>query len=384
MMEVLQNWKSIALAKPEWLFACALLFLLIPVFKRLRPAFAHTHTGIHKIRSSGWPGKLCMLAFSLMWIAFCVALAQPMLAHSEMHEYMDARDFVVGIDRSGSMFSADIESAPLRATIDNFEQSEKDNEKALRALFPTLYPYEPQDEKKVQKVEEGKVQRFQLARYAAFQFLKSRPKGDRAAMFTFDDDVYWSWPLGKDINVVLRKIGELSKESGGGTNFDGPSGGNTHIGAFQATLDQFDSLAKAKTRVIIFISDGDAGISAERHQYFVEQMKKEGQQIHIFALVCGAPTQVQNASTQSLRRLVEEVNPQDWKDSKGDAVDAVIWAGNGEAMQKAFDRISELEKSTIELEPVDVHKDVTGVFILLGALLGLGFIGASVVFRESF
>jgi len=384
MMEAIYNWQFIRFAEPVWLWLATGLILLIPMWKRLRPALAHTHTGMHKIRSSSWPTKVCLALFAGTWLAMTGAMMKPRLTHQEMHEYLETRDFVIGIDRSGSMYSADIESAELRSEIDNFEQGERDNETKLREKFPTLYPYPAEDPSKQQKVEAGKVQRFQLARYAAYQFLQSRPEGDRAAMFTFDDEPYWSWPLGKDIKVVLRKISELSKASGGGTNFDGPSGSNRQKGAFQATLEQFDSLGQAKTKVIVFISDGDAGINEERHQYFVDRMKAEGSNIHIFALVCGSPSQMTNSSTQSLRRLVEEVNPKDWRDAQGEAVDAVIWAGNGEAMKKAFDRISDLEKSTVELEAIESHKPVESAFVMLALVLGGLFLGLCYLFSESF
>lgn len=384
MMEAIHNWQLIRFAEPHWLWLAAALVLLLPLWKRLRPAMAHTNTGMHKIRSLGWPSKLCMLLLAVSWLAFTGAMAKPRLTHQQMREYLDARDFVIGIDRSGSMWATDIESAELRAEIDLFEQSERDEEKRLREQFPTLYPYEAEDPDKQRKVDPPKIMRFQLARYAAFQFLMSRPRGDRAALFTFDDEPYWAWPLGKDINVVLRKVNELSRESGGGTNFDGPSAWSRRKGAFQATIEQFQTLGKSRTKVVIFISDGDAGISEERHQYFVEQMKKDGQNVHIFALVCGGQGQLTNQATQSLRRLVEEVNPNDWRDARGEPVDAVIWTGSGEAMKKAFERISELEISTIELEAVESHKPIESAFILLGAIAGSIFIGLCFLFRESF
>ncbi|MDZ4833573.1 MAG: vWA domain-containing protein [Candidatus Melainabacteria bacterium] len=384
MMEAIYNWPLIRFAEPMWLWMAAALILLLPLWKRLRPAMAHTNTGMHKITSFGWPSKICMLLLALTWLAFTGAMAKPKLTHQQMREFLDARDFVIGMDRSGSMFTADIESKELQAEINAFEQGERDEEKKMRDKFPTLYPYEAEPEDKNAKKDDGKVMRFPLARYAAIQFLKSRPEGDRAALFTFDDEAYWAWPLGKDVNIVLRKVSELSRQSGGGTNFDGPSGSNRQKGAFQATLEQFDSLGKSKTQVIIFISDGDAGINEERHQYFVEQMRKDGRNIHIFALVCGAQTQLTNTATQSLRRLVEEVNPKDWKDVKGEPVDAVIWAGNGEAMKKAFDKINELEKSSIELEAVESQKPIESAFTLFGCIAGGLFLGLCFLFRESF
>ncbi len=384
MLEVIQNWTQVRFSEPGWLWLAVALVLLLPLWKRLRRSMSHTSTGLHKLRASAWPTTLCMIVLASFWLLFTGAMAQPKLTHQQMREYLETRDFVIGMDRSGSMFTADIDSGSLRAEIDEFEKNEKEQDKKLRELYPTLFPAPPEDPAKQPKIEAGKVQRFQLARFAAYKFLKSRPDGDRAAMFTFDDEPYWSWPLGKDVKVVMRKISELSRGSGGGTNFDGPVGPNGRKGAFQATLDQFDALGKAKTKVIIFVSDGDAGISAERHQYFVEQMTKEGSKIHIFAIVIGSQGQMTNSSTQSLRKLVEEVNPPNWKDAKGEPVDAVIWGGNGEALQKAWDRISELEKSTIELEAVEDSKPVQQPFIQLGGIMLGVFVGLCLIFRQSF
>ncbi len=393
MKFIWQNLGEIVFAEPHWLWLGFAVLLLIPLWKRLRPALAHPNTSMHTIRSFGWPFVLCLVLLSGSWLAFTAAMARPKLATEEMREFLDARDFVIGIDRSGSMFTADIENPALFKMIEAFEQEEKEEEKKLREKFPNLYPYPPEVEEKLQdhqkkRLEEqkakGQVQRFKLARWAAVQFLRSRPEGDRAGMFTFDDDVYWAWPLGADVNVVLRKVSELSTQSGGGTNFDGPRSNNPRIGAFQGAIDHFESLGKARVRVMIFISDGDAGISPERHQQLVEQMTKEGKVIHIFALVCGSEEQLKHPNTQSMRKLVEAVNPKGWKDSQGQPVDAVIWAGNGDAMQKAFARISELEKSTIELEPVETFKDVTFYFIVAGCAALAVFLIACALFREEF
>ena len=385
MIEIFNNWQRLSFAEPMWLWLIAAVVLLIPLWKKLRPALAHTNTGMHKIRSTNWPTVVCCVLLVGGWSCFCAALARPKLSHEVMREYIDARDFVIGIDRSGSMGSADIEEPALRTEIDAFEKAEEDALAEARKQFPGLYPLPPDEKKNTSSTPaEGKVQRFQLARYAAYKFIESRPEGDRAAMFTFNDSVYWAWPLGSDLHIVTRKISEISREYSGGTNFDGPVGGRGQIGAFQGAINHFEELGQAKTRVMIFISDGDAGISPERHQEFVQQMQKEGEEIHIFALVCGPKTSMDSNTTKTLRKLVEAVNPQGWKDSKGDPVDAVIWAGDGEAMKGAFALISDLEKSTVELEPVDSFKPVTRTFEAAAGILMLLFLGACTLFRESF
>jgi hypothetical protein len=53
-------------------------------------------------------------------------------------------------------------------------------------------------------------------------------------------------------------------------------------------------------------------------------------------------------------------------------------------MKKAFDRISELEKSTVELEAVESHKPVESAFVMLALVLGGLFLGLCYLFSESF
>ena len=65
MMEAIYNWPLIRFAEPMWLWMAAALILLLPLWKRLRPAMAHTNTGMHKITSFGWPSKICMLLLAL-------------------------------------------------------------------------------------------------------------------------------------------------------------------------------------------------------------------------------------------------------------------------------------------------------------------------------
>jgi hypothetical protein len=134
--------------------------------------------------------------------------------------------------------------------------------------------------------------------------------------------------------------------------------------------------------VIILISDGDAGISEKRQEELLAQMKEEGLNIHIYALVCGAESQLQNSSTESVRQLIKAVNPDD--PNQPEFQKAVIWTGSGEAMQEAFALINRLEASTIEGEPTAQNRDVRHEFIVLGCMFGALFIACCAAFRENF
>src|SRR5262249_29715001 len=128
--------------------------------------------------------------------------------------------------------------------------------------------------KRDEKTAATMIQRFAAGLYICYDVLESRPKDstDRYALFTFDDRAYWLEPLSRDRLLGMDAIPEISRKGGGGAHFDGPRKGVQDKGGVQETIDHFKRLGKAKTRVMIFVSDGDAGIDPKRHQQFVEQM----------------------------------------------------------------------------------------------------------------
>lgn len=382
---------------PLWLLVALLAVPLLVFWRRLSQAVANTFGHGHKIKSVAWPHYLCGLLLFGMWLAFAGALAQPKVQTTVFNNAYQAREFVLGIDSSGSMFSMDVEGAELAQKVRAWEKDVYQRAQQKREEFPSLYPNPPEKPQEVQPGNEDRLSRFALARWAAVQFVQNRlesskearkqgKQGDRAGMFTFDDEPYWAWPLSSDLNIVIRKLEWLLNRSiGGGTNFDGPSDeGNQRMGAFQASINHFRKWGakSVKTKVIILISDGDAGISEKRHQELVRQMTEEGMTIHVYALVCGPRTQLENASTESVRKLIKAVNPDD--PSKPEFQQAVVWAGDGEAMANAFAMINRLEASTIEGEPSQQARDVRHQFILAGSLLGALFVLACAAFRENF
>jgi hypothetical protein len=363
-----------------WLGLAALL--LLPLWKRLRRAVANTFGHGHNIKSVGWPGWLCGFLLVATWVVLCAALARPQLPRTVYQDSYKAREFLIGLDQSGSMFSFDVEGEALKQEIEKWELQVRKEEAELRAKFPTLFPNPPEKLDPPQPGTEGKSSRFALGRYVGVTLTLSRPKGDRVGMFTFDDNPYWVWPLSADKHVTVRKIaGMLNRRSGGGTNFDGPRPEDNYfnVGAFQACIDHFQRWGQAKTKVMILISDGDAGISPQRHEQLLAQMQREGQEIHIYALVTGPKSQLTNSATESVRKLIRAVNP-----NTPEYQDAVIWAGDQDAVSKALETINRLETSPIQGEPVTKYHDVAHEYILVGCALGALFLLCCAVFRESF
>lgn len=393
--EVVRNIGSVSFTQPLWLWLALAVLVIIPFWKKLGRALPNTFVAGHSIRSVGWPGWATTGLLAAAWIVLSIAAAGPQLATTENRDSYKAREFQILIDSSGSMFSSDVDDEQTALDVRAWEATVFQKSLDRRAQFPMIYPVEPQKPAEVREGEEGKIERFALARYAAAKFVQSRIEsskdalkrnlqGDRVGIGTFSDDVFPAYPLTSELSIPLKKIEQLfGVTSGGGTNFEGPTPGNPRIGAFQYSINEFKrwGLPSVKTKVMILVSDGDAGISPERHQKLVEAMKSQNLEIHVYALVCGAKTQVDNESTKSVRKLIAEVNPDDAL--RPEFKNAVIWAGDGIAMQNAFDLINRLEKSVVEGEPVLVNKDVRRQFILLGSLLGGLFLVAAAYFREN-
>lgn len=353
-------------AQPQYLFLALLLVPVIWCWNRRHNALGHPGVDLHKnLRSIPLLSKLCISLFSLSWLALVGAVARPMLPEVTTKESRETRDFVIGADISGSMFQV-INDPEQKKIIDAEEEAER---KALEAQGEKPEPQANGNPGSAPQGNQG-PSRIQMARYAIKLFVKER-KGDRVALIAFDDQAYYCWPLTADLEIIADKARLLGKRQGGGTNFDGPSESAPQVGAFQAAINHFQDMGKARTKVIIFVSDGDAGISEKRHRALVEQMTRPGETIRIYAFVIGEKSAITSPQTESLRKLVAEVGGE------------IIAAGDAKAMRAGFDRISQLEKSKIELEKSVSYRDITSLFLASGLLfLGLFLAGAAAL-REN-
>lgn len=393
LIEIARSSGNFHLGNPIGLWLALAILLVIPLWKSLGRPLPNSFIGGHNIRSSSWTSWFTAACLTLAWLAFSIALSEPYFTTTEVQSSYQAREFEVLIDNSGSMFSQDVDDAQVAEQIANWEKEMHKKYLASRSRFPALYPVATSKEPEP-RADKSKAERFALARYAAWHFVKSRLdtnaealkaglQCDRVGIGTFDDEVHPAYPLTSELNIPLRKVEYLSAKSGGGTNFEGPSESDERIGAFQYCINEFKQWGKknVKTKVMILISDGDAGIGPERHEQLVKQMTEPGMDIHVYALVCGPKTQLKNGATESMRRLIEAVNPKDAE--RPEFQQAVIWAGDGAAMQNAFDTINKLEKSSVEGEPISVDREVSHPFIVAGAALSALFLLAAALFKEN-
>ncbi len=365
-----------------------LALVLIGLWRRKQQAVAHTAvTGKHKTSKVALRVLTGAFLLASSWAVLSLARAEPKRATVTTVNKYQAREFVFSLDRSGSMAGWDVDAPELAQAVDAWEKHMYDDLVQWRSKFPLLYTKAPEPPTpRPAGTKASMIQRFSAGLYISYHVLESRPADstDRYAFFTFDDRGYWLEPLGRDRLLVMDSIPEISRKGGGGTNFDGPREGVTDKGAVQETIDHFRKLGQAKTRVMVFVSDGDAGIDPKRHEQFVEQMRKkegqkDGQDVHIFFLLAGPMSNFTGNTADSMKKLVKAVNP-----DTPEFQDAVLWVGDGKGMAAALEKINRLEKSLIESDPVSQEQDVRHEFILAAGLLMVAFIIVCTVFQENY
>lgn len=322
---------SLQFAKPlMYLLVSAGLFITLWwMYGRHRKSLAHSGLELHKnLKYVGFVGRAAIISMAIGWLLLSIGFVQPQLPQFGEKRVELTRDFIISIDISGSMRSPKGKN-----------------------------PYAPDPEKA------DEIDPQMLAQLAVDDFVKRRMvQKDRVGLFVFDDQVYYSWPLSTNLDVVLQKNSLTSTYSGGGTNFAG-DGISEKMGPLQASHEHFLELGKAKSRVVILVTDGIDTISDRRQSELRELYVKHGYKIYVFG-IGGEWVKEGDSSAISLRKFAESIPGS-----------MVIGVGNAEQMKKGFELIDSLEKSSVEMQRGMVDPgNLYHYFILAGlafVLLGL-------------
>lgn len=266
---------------------------------RRQPAVLHSQVDIHKNLKSfpllGWLPTLFLLCFVT---SLAGLLAYAVFPVSVKTNVMETRDVLLSVDRSGSMGGA-ISAGPPEGL-----------------EWPA---------------ERGTFRRLDLAQWAVQQFVSKRA-GDRVGLTIFDDKTYRHYPLTSNLKIIIRKSELISKETSGGTNFEGPAG------PLQSAINHFEQFGKAKTKVLILVTDGEAPISDQRMEELVAGMKAVGGKVYVLGI--GEDWTNENSfshsQTEPIKKLVERL---------GGKCFAV---GDAKQMAEALTFIDGLEKSKVE------------------------------------
>jgi Ca-activated chloride channel family protein len=323
----------ITFAYPQLLLLALLAVPALWLAYRRRRALGHTQVGMHSnVRSVPILGRLPQFLIVAFFVLAALAMSRPQLPDVGEKEVIITRDFIIAVDISGSM-QGQISDPDQIAVAGEVKDA-------------TGQPVQ-------------QVKRIQLAEKAISLFVKER-EGDRVALFMFDTSTYYSWPLSKDLRVIeLKNVGRTGTYNGGGTDFSGDSG------PIPAAIDHFKELGQAQSKVLIMVTDGEDSIQEERMQQLLQALTAGNIKIYTLAIGWSNPN-----AQNDLRKITEATGGQ------------VIVVGNGADMKAGFQKISELEKSRVEVEKTVSYRDIYQ-FPLIAAVLALClFLVAAALVRE--
>lgn len=325
--------------------ALALAVIVLPLLwlrRRRQPAVGHSEVGLHKnLRRTPIIGWLPSILFAGMLLAMIGSIAKPVVPEQHEHRTMDTRDIVVAVDISGSMMSGSIPGGPPEDT--------------------TWKPENPG----------ANYRPIDSAQDAVMKFVPSR-KGDRVGLFLFDDQTYYAWPMTDDLRIVLRHAMRLHKYNGGGTNFEGPTESDPRVGPIHAAGEHFKDYGKARTKVLILVTDGEAPISDKRMEELTAMMEALGGKVYVLGIGSSwtQPGSPAGSMTAPIKALVER-NKGKW-----------FAVGDSKQMQEAMQAVDQLEKSQIQIEQLTTYRPIYHYFILAAIVQLVLFLGSVYLTRE--
>lgn len=286
--------------------------LLGLLFVPLLLARARPHLGYSSLRLFGdlpgvplWP-RLPGWAMGLGACLLLMALARPQWGQVVERERRVARDIILAVDLSGSM------KLNLRS---------------------------------------GGGLKIDLAKEAALRFVKPR-KGDRVALFVFDEETYGSWPLSSDLGIIQEKIRALEPNLSG-TDLAKP---------FEKALAHFQDSGQSSAKALILVTDGDAPIPAQLRQEIQRRLTAMG--VHVYLVG------------------IDLVGAVDILDLVGRSGGRVFEVSQVEDFSRAVEEISRLEPSAVVVEKRTRYRDLYPWFTLGGlAALSLAILGAALAPR---
>jgi Ca-activated chloride channel family protein len=188
------------------------------------------------------------------------------------------------------------------------------------------------------------TRKIDVAKSAATQFIESR-KTDRIGLLVFGDETFGSWPLTRDLKLILKKVSRLGSTFYGGTDLAKP---------FMKAMDHFREMGQTENRVLVYLSDGEAVIPPKVKEAIIARLSK--MDIHLYLV----GVQVKQESSDILE-IVKEVGGK------------FINVESPAELNKAFEEIDRLETSPIEVavqrESQELHPIV--VFSALCLLFSL-------------
>jgi Mg-chelatase subunit ChlD len=345
-------------SQPLWLLA----LLLVPVYwlffsRRGKLGLTHVN-GL----GNGFGARFLMflpkLLYTLALIALVGALARPQRVYFEADDSIKARDIIITVDKSGSMGSQVTGDAPKRTAPDT------DLDKDFPGMPKSTLPPADNSMAGFGPAIPGAPTRIEVAQDAVLDFVRNRytaHQSDRIAVMTFDIYQYWFWPLTDDLKIIYRNAKFLSRTVGDGTNF-----GSIDPGPIDAAVAHFDEIGKARSKVIIMVTDGEDEIPADAMARLTKKMLDRD--VHFYVVGVGETLATQQVDVMRLA------------DAVGGHVFRVEKAGD---MQQVFQQIDTMERSAIKVASTEKRDErfIYFAFAALG-LLTMGFLASMLVHNQ--
>jgi Ca-activated chloride channel family protein len=351
-------------SQPLW-FSALLLIPLFWLFLRRRGKVGLTHlNGLSNGFGSRFLLVLPKIVFTLAFIALVGALARPQRVYYEADDTIKSRDIVITVDKSGSMSTPVAGAMPPRTAPDtdldrDFPGMPTSVVNAPPATATGGYPNGGDEE-----TDPNAITRIKLAQAAVLDFVRNRyiaHQNDRIAIMTFDVYQYWFWPLTDDLKIIYRNGKFISRIVGDGTNF-----GSIDPGPIDAAISQFDDMGKARSKVIIMVTDGEDEISDDAMKRLIDKMTSHD--VHFYVVGVGETLATQ---TVDIMRLADAVHGHVFR---------VEQAGD---MQQVFQQIDAMERSPIKVASSE-KRDERFIYFAFAAfgLLALGCLTSMLVHNQ--
>jgi Ca-activated chloride channel family protein len=276
--------------------------ILLPLFLTRKSAFfGYTH--LHLLEADGgwrWWQHLPQVLFAIAVALLILGLARPQWEKVVQHETFLARDIILIVDLSNSM------------------------QNNMGGTFHLI----------------DEPRKIDIAKKAARQFVQKR-RNDRIGLLVFGDETFGSWPLTRDLGLILKKVDRLGSTFYGGTNLVQP---------FIKAMDHFRDMGQSASRILVFLSDGESVISGKMKETITRRIKEMGVRFYLVGI---------NLS-KDYSDLLEIVDQTEGR---------FIPAESEEELTAAFEEIDRLEPGRVQIENKGNSQELYPLFVLSALVL---------------
>lgn len=228
--------------------------------------------------------KLEWIVKILIFIFLCIALSSPIIIDRFDPQNRDGKDIVLAIDASGSMNSSGYDSG------DDFSNGQR-------------------------------LSRFELTKIIAKEFINTRIS-DNVGVVLYGDFAFVASPITYEKEMISQMLEYLTQ---------GMAGQNTAIGEALSMSVRAFKFSKAKTKIVILLTDGEHNSGAVSPKEALVLVKE--QNIKIYTIAMGNKGEADEALLETIA-----------KESGGE----FFSAANAKELQEVYAKIDALESSKIK------------------------------------